>query len=758
MRWKFLALTVGLSIALPATAEIEEIVVTARKRQESLVETPVAVSVFNADSILRIDLRSIEDTSRYTPGFTFAPGAGRQSSAYRPAIRGLTTIRNGIANTSAATTFIDGVYVGGSVQPTELYSLERIEIMRGPQSAQYGRGTYAGAINYVTRMPTATTSGQVVASLAQHDSQSFSAWASGPLTTQLGYFFGGGYRGYGGEYQNIATGELTGDEQQTDLSLRLHWQPRENLSTMLRLGWLGTDDGHFAASLQSSELNNCCERTAEAPRARGYYVGKAPAAPPVELATELLEAAGGSGVELDRRLASLVLDWRIASLRLTSTTGWVDDSIARGFDLSYANYDPLAPFSPGAFTTYEKLEQQDLSQEFRITSDSTQPARWTAGVYGYRGKLRDQSSLRVYVDANDEPIVAPGFAPLSYEQIDNIAVFGSIDADFGRRWTAGIEARWSRDRVSLTNRANDGSGNITGEYENNWNNLTPRFTLSYALADSVNIYSSIAKGAKPGDFNPETDDETYREVNEESVWSYEVGVKGQLGIATYFALALYHSDINNQQLTTLVELDDGRTASLLTNVGETQVNGVEAELAINPTEKLSINLTYSWTDPEFSEYISDEQADLLGSDGSIADNNRLGSVAGNTLPRVSGQTASAIVAYDWPVSAGIEGYGTADWTYESSRYAQEHNLIETGDRSLVNLRSGIRGEGWDFSLWVRNLFDDTTTADIQRYFDRRSGTLPSFPQQGTRPSSSPRGFVIILPPGRQAGATLTLRF
>ena len=139
----------GTSVAGPP---IEEIIVTARKRDGA-----VARGAGRGDCVFRgHDPGSRAGSYRrrralYTGFFILHLANGRQPAADRPAIRGLTTIRNGIANTSAATTFIDGVYVGGSAQSAEFYNLKRIEVLRGPQAALYGRGTYAGAINYVTR-------------------------------------------------------------------------------------------------------------------------------------------------------------------------------------------------------------------------------------------------------------------------------------------------------------------------------------------------------------------------------------------------------------------------------------------------------------------------------------------------------------------------------------------------------------------------------------------------------------------------------
>ncbi|MDJ0927208.1 MAG: TonB-dependent receptor [Gammaproteobacteria bacterium] len=761
-RW----LTVGLLVCLlpvPVTANvsstsIEEIVVTVRKREESLLEVPVAVSVFNADAIRELNLNRLEELARFVPSFGFDAGFGRQVSSYRPTMRGLTTIRNGVANTSVLTTFVDGVYVGGSVQSTELNNLARVEILRGPQAAQYGRGTYAGAINYVTRAPGDEFAGEVSASAGEHSSYALKAWASGPITDRLGFFVGAGYDEYGGEYRNQRDGSAIGDEQQTELTAKLRWRPSDSVSVNFRVGWQDSDDGHFAVTLQPRTLNNCCERTPDAPRAREYYVGTAVSLP-VNLFSDLLDQAGGAGVQQERWLTSLRVDWELTEkFQFTSVTGYVHDDIGRGFDLSYAAYDPVFFVAPGLFTVRDELRQTDLSQEFRLMSAGDPAWRWSLGAYAYAGELDDRSNLRVFLDANDQVMTAPNLGPLSQEEVENFAVFGAIETEVIDRLTLGAEFRWARDEITLTNRLNDGTGQLEGRFSNSWRSLTPRFTAVFAAREDLRLYANVAKGVKPGDFNTEVPDEQYRLVDEESVWSYELGLKGSTGSGTSYSLAVYRQDVDDQQLTTLVELADGRTASLLTNVGETRIDGFEAEFGFAVNQVLRLDLTYAWTDARYRNYISVDQADLRGSDGSPADNERLGSVAGNRLPRVPVHMASAVIMASRELPGIGDGYLTADWSYESSRFAQEHNLIATGDRHLVGLQAGLRFGAWDIRLWARNLLDDDTPADIGRYFDTQSGFLPSFPQAGERPSGSPRGFAVNLPRGRQVGATLRFYF
>jgi outer membrane receptor protein involved in Fe transport len=122
-----------------------------------------------------------------------------------------------------------------------------------------------------------------------------------------------------------------------------------------------------------------------------------------------------------------------------------------------------------------------------------------------------------------------------------------------------------------------------------------------------------------------------------------------------------------------------------------------------------------------------------------------------------------------PLAAGLEWFAGGSLSYESSRFAQEDNLIETGDRTLIGLTAGVAWSSTELRLWVENLTDDDTPVDVQRFLDRRSGALPScasFVTAGTAPpgtvcagsSTSPRAFAISLPRGRQVGATLRYRF
>lgn len=753
--------------ASPGTLLIEEIVVTARKRDELVLNVPIAVTAFTADSMEQLGLTRIDELARYTPGFSFNPATGRQPASDRPTVRGVTTIRNGITNTSVASTFIDGVYVGGTIQSAGLYNLERVEILRGPQTALYGRGTYAGAINYVTRRPTGEFEGEVTLTGAEHDTVEASVWLSGPLASdRLAFFIGAGYYDYGGEYENTRDGSTVGGLETKDLTGRLYWTPTENLDVSLKLGIQSTDDGHFPIYLQPRTLNNCCFRTPAAPRAREYFVGEAQLEQQVTLFTDLLNAAGGAGTRLDRQLAALDIDWTLpGGYSIHSITGYIGDEMERGFDSSYAAYDPL-PFAPGSFTIADEIEQSDLSQELRFSSPADRPVRWTLGGYYYDGDSDEVVENRVFLDASNNIVVAPNFGPLTEDSVENLAFFGGLEWDFGDRWVTSVELRWSQDEITVENFANDGSGQLQESFNKTDRNVTPRFTLSYQSNENTNVYANIAKGTKPGDFNsavpslPDgSPDERFRSVDEEELWNYELGVKANWwdGRASG-GVALYYLDVDDQQLTQIIELPNGGTASIIQNVGRTSVYGLELEGIVFVTDRFSLSASYAYTDAEIREHIDSDEADLRGSDGSFAQTEALGDVSGNRVPRVAEHMGSLVLRYEWPFSSTINGYVSGNYTFESSKYAQVHNLIETGDSSLVGIRAGINAGQWEFIVWGKNVFDDDTPTDVLRYFDCCFGSLPSLPQQGSRVSSLPRGFGIALPRGRQLGGTVRFRF
>ena len=804
--------------AVTQEAMLEEIIVTARKREESVQDIPIAVSAFTANDIRELGLTSIDDIALYTPGFSFHSGFGRQPSLDRPAVRGQTTIINGIAGVKAVSTFVDGIYIGGLVSSVDLANVERVEIIKGPQSAQYGRGTYAGAINYVTRRPSEQLEGEFSVSGAEHDSYDVKGWLSGPLSEGRAYFrTAAGYDHYGGEHINTLTGDKVGGQKTTNVSAKLFLTPNDQFEATLAVTYQKVDDGHFAMALQGREYNNCCFRGPPSdsfdlsgvtgPRSREYYKGEAKRNLPVALLTEELDSVGGAGNRNDRMSASLTLHYELTNQwRISSITGNIDDENESFFDATYGGYDygtvivdSLPPFLRtsfrppagggflcvivrlcGLFNRMGAYDQSDFSQELRLSSPSDRSFRATAGLYYYRGdkyETQDEKVMPDIVETLGLGLMARSVSPnstLTSEDVTNTAVFGALEWDLNDKWAATLEARWARDDVNLKVHPPGDRGTVTGDYDEEFSSFNPRGTLSYRPNDITNIYVNISKGSKPGGFNENVPlgatggpDESFRAYEEEEAWNYEVGYKARLMDGRMaLNVAAYRTEADEQQFTMVVEHRPNQSTSIVDNLGKTGVSGLEAEVEVLVAENLTVNLGYAWTKAEIKDYLNTDQADLRGADGSLHDDHRLGSAAGNQIPRIPEHQASLVARYNGEAMAsGFAWFFVGDMVYEGSRYSQIHNLIETGVLTKVGARFGVRRDNLEIAMWGKNLFDDDTPLDILRYIDRRSGSLPGCTPtigciSGEVPnaSSTPRGFAISLPRGRQIGVSLNYNF
>ena len=797
---------------------IEEIIVTARKREENLQDVPISISAFSASRIEDLGLKSLDDISLFTPGFSMTSFLGRQPGSDRPEMRGITTILNGVGNASSVAYFIDGVYLAGSPQSTELHNLERVEILRGPQAAAFGRGTYMGAINFVTKKPSEKFEGALSVSTGDDGYFEGIGWVSGPISDTASGYLSVGFDSFDGQYTNTRDGSDLGGEESTNITAKLFWNPSDDLDVSFKIGYQETDDGHPATYLTHRTENNCCFRDATHPRAREYYQGVPQwDVSGINLATDLLDTVGGgSGLRLERTLFALTVTKQFSeNTTFTSLTGYTDDEVDNVLDVSYSGYDayasfaqyctlpfmangvataPWFSFAPGLcygvyplsgafFRINEGNVQDNFSQEFRVTTTLGNGADAIFGVYYYEGEAVEGTNLSVKEICPDTgmwslscstplepsaPFNNPFVTGFITEKVENIAFFAGIDWDVNEQWSLGLEVRYAEDEITVNDTQYNASSTPVGcdirlmVCNDTFESVTPRFTALYKRNDNTNFYFNIAQGTKPGDFNstvPEKSagipDESYRAVDEEIAWSYEAGVKSVLrdGRANINA-SVFFLDVTDQQLTQNLELASGLMESFIANIGETEVKGIEVEGNFQVTDTFTAGLTYSYTDAEITKRISQDHADLMGSDGSYAQYLNFGNTAGKTMPRVPKNKYSLFGRYQTEIADGTF-YAIGTWAYESSKYAQEHNLIETGSRSIVGVKAGFNTDNWEYVIWIKNLFDNSRPIDILRYIDKRYGNL-SPPAAGV--SSSPRGFMLTLPRKRQIGATINYRF
>ena len=823
------------AVATPDSPVLEEVVVTARKREESLRDVPLTVTAVTAESIGRLGIRDAYDVALYTPAFSNVASFGR-NSVERPVIRG----QANILGDPNASYFVDGVFLSGSTSNTETANLERIEVIKGPQAVLYGRATFAGAINFVTRKPSREFEGRATVTLGEHGQRDVGAWASGPVVEdRLAFYAAVSHLEYGGAYDNpLDQRDDLGAERTKAGTFKLRWTPGDDIDVTALVTGQQDDDGPLAIALQGREFNNCQLPGPALPRSRGYYCGVAQPLSKltIQQRTDLFPDPG-----IDRSRVRAALTARIGfgeGYEFVSATGWSHEDYAIALDASYAGYDAfglldspaLAPPLPGAagdptrqfrnkgaFWRIQEERREDFSQELRLRSPADRAFRWTIGAYYFK---QGDDLTRDDKATPDARIVPNGAAALFYRDLENEALFGGLEYDITERWTATAEFRHARDQrrqagaqfattpVAPARCAPGGDGiqvstsPTTGcivssgvrvpvaTLEETFKSDKPRFTLRWKPTDDLTLFANYAEGNKPGGFNQpavlpllESLGKGAAYEEEESV-NVELGAKARLADGRIFAsLTLFDTELTNQQLTqNIVGVNAAGSVianSYIENVGKSDSRGVELEVTARLTERLDISLGGSYVDAVIRRFLNQDQADLYSNRPSSAfsvvsatnpggcgtlgasaaanaaaclalrnlDNAQFGDVAGKRVPRAPQYNGYAVVQYAVPLSAGLELTLGGDVVYEGSKFAQVHNLIETGSRTYLNARIGLEGDAWSVTLWGKNLTDDDTGLDILRYIDSRN-----------IPSPATRGFAITLPRPRQLGVTAVWKF
>lgn len=699
------------------------IVVTARKREELLQETPLPITAFSALGLERANIRNLVDIADFTPGFSFASAFGRQGD--RPVFRGMSSIQGG-ANASV---FVDGVFISGSSQSILLDNLERVEVINGPQSALYGRATFGGAINYITRKPTNELSGKFSGTAAEHENYEVSGFLSGPLVEDILYFdIGGKYYKFGGDYENTfpgLEGEKIGAEQTKTVGGSLRFYPTENFEVIARLNYSEDDDGAYSIGLQGAAANNCFLDVA-----RQYFCGdvQIPADAPRQETNYYDE---GSGVSEETIRTSLTMNLDLENGHtITSITSYSDEDGRVIQDQTYAGEDNRGFFRMGFITDSINM-RQDFSQELRVTSPGDQAFRYIFGGYYYSEDT--EGTERGSSDPADAIHEFNGSSKVS-----NYAAFGQAEYDINDRLTFSAEMRYAEDKLEVV---------TTGleTFEATYKSWTPRFTLDYRVNDDLFLYGVVSKGNKPGDFNTNSAlPAALQRVDEESMWSYEVGVKStSLDGRLVLNMSAYYLDWSNQQLTqNFIPEGGGSPSSYLDNVGKTKTWGLEAEARVKLTEQLSVQGIYSYTHAEIQNFDlsvdSRQEALNFGFAGGI--------VSGTFTPQSPKHTLTLSSEFRTPIgNSDLEFFARGDFIYSSTRYAQVYNFAGTGARKIANFRVGVENEQYSVALWAKNAFDDETPTSILRYVD-----VPSF--------FSRRAFGVSLPRKQQFGLTGTFKF
>lgn len=781
------------------------IIVTARKREETLQDVPTTVAVTTAETIDRLALNSLDEIARTTPGLIFDDSFDRSSN--RPVIRG----QANILGQSGVAFFIDGIYYSGSLADYDVDTIERIEVVKGPQSALYGRNTYSGAINIISKLPTDRFEGKVTADIAEHDRYELTAGIRGPIGSGFSFGVNGRFYDFGGEYRNAFDGQKLGQQQSYSGSAVLRFDNDGPFTATLRGYYNRTDDGAPALFSTSALENNCFFDNGALYRGGGrYFCGTITPRQPSNDASRQFVDQERIGLEAETVNASLRLDYRLSdTVTVTSLTGYNrrDQTLLQDGDYSANSFQtaifasfPLRvlPF-PGRnqitglvnssldFSFAQRGETEDYSQELRLVYSGPRVDALIGGYY-YRQNddgfdirvLPSDAQARITANANAAAAARCALLPACLTpvlltpvalgqsrnenrfDIRNIAAFGSLTVHVTDRFNIGVEGRYAEERIRQNAVVfNDGAPRPPFSFaERTFTEFTPRVTLDYELSPSNLLYAIYAEGQKPGGFNgllavnagvPSFDAEDNR--------SYEIGSKNSFAGGRIIGnVALFRNEIRGYQLTQNVSIPPNQV-SVVTNAGRARVNGVEVEFIARPARQVTFTANYALADSAFTSGVDENQGVLndVADDGlvncSTGDQfpavtgcqSLFGSIVGKRIPRAPRSQLFADVDYRTPLGSGEwSAFAGGNLTVTSTSFAQVHNLAETGDATIVDLRLGVQNDRFKIMGYVKNLFDEDAVQQILRYADANNDLR--------------RNFVAGLRPGRRIGLVLQAEF
>ncbi len=768
-----------------AAGGLDEIIVTARKVEENLATAPIAVSVVSDRSIANLGLTSIDDFARQASGISFSQAFGRSSD--RPVIRGqsnvLANVQFGVE--TGAAYFVDGIYYQGDLQAFDPEQLARVEIVKGPQSALYGRNTYAGAINFVTKDPTSTWTANIRASAAEYGEYVASGSISGPiLGDALTFRAGGRYSEYGGQFTNQLTGNKVGQEQTKVGYLTIVARPSDDIKIRLRGEYSEQEDGPLALFLTGSALNNCSpgfrsnafrQRSAFAPfpnvpatlgntpgaaNTNQYQCGAITPQPdnvrlntdPVQTSFGLRDGTAFDGIQNKQFNGSAIVDWDLggSGFVLSSLTGYrkllnrfgTDSDHSDAFFFFSFGPPPAATVEP-TFANTNKKNFEDFSQELRLATPVDKPVRAMVGLYYYKQDF-EQVDLTFANPLGGEPL---GSDLSQVAGIENKAVFGLLAWDPLPGLTIQGELRYQEETKTLLDRASATASFCAGEQasaaqfgftgtclpKGKWTGTDPRITINYTTPGGTLLYAVYARGRKPGGFNG-TGGVTAGSpfYQEEMAEGGEVGIKwaSQDRKVSINATAFYNKLAGVQLTNSIIGTTGGALTSIVTNTGDARNQGFELELAAAPHPDIRANINISYVDAKFT---SGCDADLfvLNSGGLRVNFDTrnppaaalpLCDITGKRLPLGSSYQVNGSFSWEPAITESVRLTTNLNFSLEDKKYIQTDNFAFVPGAFLLNARIGFRtASGIQVVAFGRNLTNEDAVPLATRWFDYRYG-------------------------------------
>lgn len=711
------AVAVAASVAIPAFAQqentskmlLEEVVVTAQKRAESMQDVPISVQAFSAEGLDKLGANVLSDLEGSAPSLEFG-GLGK-GSQQQMGIRGLVDFARNVGIDSRMGIYIDGVYQGRSyTADVPLLGLASVEILRGPQGTLFGKNTVSGAISLNTKKPADEFAGQFGAALGNHSMKKATAYLTGPFSDTFSGSLSASYQDAEGYYKNINLGKDIGDWDTGALRAQLRYTPTDKLELLLA--------GDYANKHSDVPLS-------------------------VNSALEPYETQQSTVPEDDSETwgAALTANYSFDNdYTLTSITSFRHGEFNTIADDDYLPEDRLlAVFNE---------DSDQWSQEVRLISPKGDTYDWVAGLYYFDNDLTSDRNLDIgdafytgflgpILQSNPDPDVA-GLGGLLIDNAADLKGHTTTPAEltnttfaaylhgnyrFTERLelTAGVrytleekDVEWAQVNTldnpdalgglfaaggSLAGMAPLGfigavDSSVTDDLSDS--NVSPTIGLNYFLNDGAMLYVKYARAFKSGGWNADfmTAGLDFFAYDTEEVDSYEIGFKSTLlDNSLRLNASAFISKFDEFQVFQRVFNATGNPSIQYTNAGQVTTQGVELESVWIPTDRLQLTLNATYLDAYYDEFLNQDGEDF----------------ADNELPFAPRWKTYLGVQYIQPLGDLGELAFNVDYSYTDEQYVDPKNapedLLDSYGTSNARLAFTPAGATWELALWGKNLSD-----------------------------------------------------
>ncbi|WFL77736.1 TonB-dependent receptor [Altererythrobacter arenosus] len=699
---------------MESQAEAGEILVTARRRTETLQETPLSITAFDADALLARGVTDLSGVGDFTPNLVFDQGTGNTggSTTSQVFIRGIGQADFLFTTEPGVGIYVDGIYYPRSIGSVmDLIDLERVEILRGPQGTLFGKNSVGGAINITTRRPGDEFSGRVRASYGSFNRLEVTGAVDIPIHDGvLLASIAASTKDADGYVKRINDGSTLGDINSSGVRGQLLWNASPNFDLLVAADYTRKRENSIANTLIEVDPSGSLiglYNALVAPATGDFYDDRYISDDPFKSF-----GTGFNRSDLDLWGISGTATIHLGAATIKSITAFREQDAVFGAD---SDHSPIRYFEQSVTD-----EQEQFSQEFQISGESLGGRlNWVFGTMYFHEKgfdLYDIAFAPGLFDALEAfpPGIIPGlggagnpihpaldFEALVSAQINNDSYsgYGHVSVDLTDRLSVSGGLRYTSDKKDFGSRIDRLAAGVTTHdlaVSDKWTAWTPKASVEFDWSDDLMTYASAARGFKSGGFNgrPTNAFVAQTPFAPEYVWTYEFGFHARTADRRLrLNGAAFHSDYTNLQLLNVTSDPQGGIVAIIENAGKARIRGFELELLAKPIDRVQFDAAVGYLDAEYRELDPGITTITLT----------------DKLVKTPKWSFSVGAEFGTEISSNWEAKFRADYAYRSTVQHVSSNdpLLEQPGYGLLNLRLAVAptGSDWELSVFGTNLTD-----------------------------------------------------